>query len=63
MKTDSYLIGGIIGIVLTIIGLVLTAITHLNSSGGIYTYGILYALLMGVGFVVAVSLFDLRRTP
>lgn len=60
LKT-GYVAGGIIGVIITIIGLVLTAITPLNSSGSIYTYGILYALLMGVGFVLAVALFDLSR--
>jgi hypothetical protein len=60
MKT-GYLTGGIIGVILAIIGLVLTAMTPLNSSGNIYDSGILYALLMGVGFVVAVALLDLAR--
>ncbi len=60
MKT-GYIVGGIIGVIITITGLVLTAITPLNSSGEIYNYGILYALLMGVGFVIAVALLDLAR--
>ncbi|MCL4447819.1 MAG: hypothetical protein M0Z77_04285 [Thermoplasmatales archaeon] len=61
MKGVGYLIGGVIGAIICVIGLILTAITHLDPSGNVYAYGIVYALLMAVGFVVAVSLFDMRR--
>jgi hypothetical protein len=61
MKGVGYLTGGVIGVVICLIGLVLTALTGINASGNVYSYGIVYALLMAVGFVVAVSLFDMRR--
>lgn len=61
MKGVSYFVGGIIGVIVCVIGIAMTAITHLNSSGNVYAYGIVYALLMAVGFVIAVSMFDMRR--
>lgn len=61
MKSSGYLIGAAISFVVMIIGIVLTAMTGLDSSGGIYTYGVVYALILGIGFVGGITLLDLRR--
>lgn len=66
MKKSSYQIGLVISAAIFIIGLVLTALTKMASIDNSNSYlssinvsGVLYGVLLGVGFVALVTLLQL----
>lgn len=66
MNKTSYIIGIIVSAAIMIVGLVLTAITRLQSVDSTNSYlsqinvsGVIYGVLLGVGFVALATLLQL----